>query len=357
MSPGDRAVAMANVVGWPDTPSIINRVITQDGKTLRYSDLTGREKRDYLFAEGIRPTAYDDGSLPDVVRGVFPFLGWAWRSFRYKRLPETLLRIGDEFEEPRAKLFHTYGTTAKICFTPEPRTPYSGIFSDVAYGLARFSYAGPVLGVGVVPGLALKFPVDGDNSSENLVVMRKLDRQQPPRRFLSKHSHNSVFQNAFTNILPLPRVTNVIMRVVNRRFETVVEKSRGLHQSPDNLARVHQDGQPVPGDEVNAPYRLIFVPTEQARRLSNPRIDFRLDLARNVGAGAVIYEVFGLSESEEEGLRSMGVTGLEEMARQAHRVGSVAVESEFVASSYGDFRLFFRHSDRWMTGNGAAASS
>jgi len=50
-----------------------------------------------------------------------------------------------------------------------------------------------------VPGLGLKFPVDGDRPSENAVVMRMLDPQ----------SQHSVFENAFTNILPVPRFTNL----------------------------------------------------------------------------------------------------------------------------------------------------
>src|SRR5690242_15437352 len=46
---------------YKSTPSIIQRNdigTARPGQKLRYADLTGREKRDYLFDQGIRPTAY-----------------------------------------------------------------------------------------------------------------------------------------------------------------------------------------------------------------------------------------------------------------------------------------------------------
>jgi len=57
-----------------NTPSIIAREITsfRGGQRLAYGDLTGREKRDYLFDAGIRATAYANepsGSRPGAWRG------------------------------------------------------------------------------------------------------------------------------------------------------------------------------------------------------------------------------------------------------------------------------------------------
>ena len=176
-----------------DTPSIVDRDITRfrGGQVLRYADLTGREKRDYLFDDGIRATAYANG-LPDVHLGLFAATEAGGESLAHHLLRETVTRVGDELETPKHKLFHSFGTTAKIRFTPESSTPYTGIFQDTAHGLARFSYAGPVIGIGIVPGLGLKFLVDGDQPSENVVVMRMLDPQ----------AEHSVFHNPFTNILP-----------------------------------------------------------------------------------------------------------------------------------------------------------
>lgn len=338
---------------YQDTPSVIRNEITtvRTGQRLRYSELTGREKRDYLFDQGIRPTAYGnykDEARPDVMGGVVQFSKSALESIANHLLSQSLTRVGDEFEQPKPKLFHTYGTTAKIAFTPEANTPYTGVLSEKTHGLARFSYAGPVIGVGVVPGLGLKFPIDGDHPSENLVVMRKLDRQQPLWRFFGTHSHNSVFQNPFTNILPVPSLTNLIMRTVNKRFETVVENGKGLHQTLENLASVHTNGSPVAQDRIVAPYRVIFRPTAEATASSDPTIDFRDDLAQNIKPGTPIYAVFALGEAQEMELNGKGVTEVEELLAHGEKIGTIGTESEFIASKYGDYRLFFKHSDRFI---------
>ena len=337
-----------------DTPSIVHCEITsvRAGERLRYGQLTGREKRDYLFDEGIRPTAYanyPDEGQPPVTTGIVQFSRSALKSVANHLLGQTLTRIGDELESPKPKLFHTYGATAKIVSVPKPAAArYTGLFAVPAAGLARFSYAGPVLGVGVVPGLGLKFPVDGDNPSANLVAMRMLDRQQPFWRYFGTRSHNSVFQHAFTNILPQPRFTNLVMRAVNKRFETVVLTGKGLHQPVDGLARLCPDGTPVPSDRLAAPYRLIFRPTAQARAASNPTIDFRDDLAKNIPVGMPIYDVLALDESEEHQLRRRGNATVEALQSCAVEIGTIITESEFIASKYGDYRLFFRHNDRFL---------
>jgi len=336
-----------------DTPSILNNPITtaRPGEELRYAQLTALEKRDYLFDEGIRATAYgtsQNGDRPGVIGGLVQFGKSALGSIADHLLSQSLTRVSDELEEPKPKLFHTYGTTAKIVFTPEPDTVYTGIFSEQAHGLARFSYAGPVMGIGVVPGLGMKFPVNGDHPSQNLVVMRKLDRQQPFWRFFSLHSHNSVFQNPFTNILPAPALLNLVMRTVRERFETVVKKDEGLHLSLENLASVHGDGSSVPKDEMAAPYRAVFRPTTDARAASNPRIDFRDDLAQNIKKGTRIYEVLALSQSREIELGRKRLFSLEELMPHAKKIGAITTASEFIASKYGDYRLFFKHSDQFI---------
>jgi hypothetical protein len=312
-----------------DTPSIVDRPITRfRGRTLRYTDLSALEKCDYLFDEGVRATAYT-GDLPDVHLGVLQFAEAAITSVAHGLLDETLTRQSDELEEPKLKLFHSFGSTARIRFTPSPDTPYTGLFAEQAHGLARFSYAGPVIGIGIVPGLGLKFPIDGEHDSENAVVMRKLDGQ----------ARGSVFENAFTNILPTPDVTNVVMQVVRHRFESVVVEGRGLHQPVDNLARRTVAGHIV--DAPRVPHRLILVPTPGVRAASDPSIDFREDLARNIRSGTIIYDVYAVDESEPD-------AELEDLTQGSSKIGALTTESEFIASSYGDHRLFFKHSDVFM---------
>ncbi|HLZ28838.1 MAG TPA: hypothetical protein VKV73_16095 [Chloroflexota bacterium] len=318
-----------------DTPSIVDLDITRfrGGQVLRYADLTGEEKRDYLFDTGIRATAYANG-LPDVHLGLFAGAEAVGASVVHNLLRDTVTRISDELETPKHKLFHSFGTTAKIRFTPESSTPYTGIFQELAHGLARFSYAGPVDLIGIVPGLGLKFPVDGDRPSANVVVMRMLDPQ----------SVHSVFHNPFTNILPPPSPLNVTMKLVNEYFETVVTDGHGLHQPVDNFARIRVSGLPVDAPPT-APYRLILVPTDAARNASDPRLDFRDDLAANLPAETTIYTVYSLDEPEE---RALNVRSVDELIPHARTIGAITTESEFIASTYGDYRLFFKHSDVYL---------
>ena len=195
-------------------------------------------------------------------------------------------------------------------------------------GWRAFRTPDPVIGIGIVPGLGLKFPVDGDHQSENAIVMRMLDPQDT----------GSVFEHPFTNILPTPALTNVVMQVVRHRFETVVVDGRGLHLPVDNLARVSTSGQPEA--EIRAPQRLILAPTPRARALSDSAIDFREDLARNIPEGTTIYDVFGLdSESDDD---------LDDLIPRSRKIGRFTTESAFIASSYGDYRLFFKHSDVFL---------
>ncbi|MGH8470344.1 MAG: hypothetical protein ACREVY_15635 [Gammaproteobacteria bacterium] len=349
----EAAKTMITNAKYQDTPSIVHDDITTviSGRTLKYADLSGREKRDYLFDQGIRATAYanyKDETRPDVVSGLVQFSKSALQSIKNHLLSESLTRVSDELENPKPKLFHTYGATAKVVFVPEPGTPYTGILSEPVPGLARFSYAGPVIGIGVVPGLGLKVLMDGDHPSENLVAMRQLDRQQPAWRFFSTRSHNSVFQNPFTNILPVPRFTNLVMRTVNKRFETVVAVGKGLHQPLDNFAKVRANGDPVAGAKVVSPYRVIFRPTPQAIAASDATLDFRDDLAHNIKTGTTIYDVFALDETQEMELNGKGVMRVEKLLAHARKIGTITTESEFIASKYGDYRLFFKHNARYL---------
>lgn len=344
---------MITIAKYADTPAIVQNDITavSVGKTLKYADLTGREKRDYLFDQGIGPTAYanhPDEARPDVVSGLVQFAKSAFDSIANHLLSESLTRVSDELEKPKPKLFHTYGTTAKVRFIPEPGTAYTGILSEPVPALARFSYAGPIIGVGVVPGLGLKCFVDGDHPSENLVAMRQLDRQQPVWRFFSPHSNNSVFQNPFTNILPVPSFLNLVRREMKRRFETVVEDGKGLHQPLENLACVHANGDLVAAAQAVAPYRVIFRPTPQATAASDASIEFRDDLAQNIRSGITIYEVFALDEAEERELNGKGVVRVEDLLAHGRKIGTITTESEFIASKYGDYRLFFKHNARYI---------
>jgi hypothetical protein len=277
-----------------------------------FDRLTGREKQTFLFSQRIVATEYDQtpslslGFLYDLVKG---------DTFTSRQLAQTLTHVSDELPAQRRnlKVIHTFGTVAMFDFEPDQGSPYTGIFRGGS-GLLRFSYAGPPHLIGNVPGLGLKFFVDG-HPSENLVVMNKLN---------SQGRYTSVFQENFSNILPEP--TGLIMTTIQALFEAVVGKGNGFHQGLSQLSHIDQQGTLEP--KPKTPYRLVFKPTHLDGISARSRNDFRKDLA-SVPEGTAIYEVYAAETGE-------GVANL--------KIGRVVTRSRFVASDYGDHYLFFKHS-------------
>lgn len=72
-------------------------------------------------------------------------------------------------------------------------------------------------------------------------------------------------------------------------------------------------------------------------------MDFRNDLAQNIPGDTEIYEVFALDATEETELRTV-----EELLPHAKKIGTIVTESEFIASAYGDHRLFFKHNANFI---------
>ena len=74
----------------PPVASIISDdvVIARTGR--RYSQLSGVEKRDYLFEQGIKLTAYARNEFPDVVGGEIQFTKAAFQTFHQHSLRDSL---------------------------------------------------------------------------------------------------------------------------------------------------------------------------------------------------------------------------------------------------------------------------
>jgi hypothetical protein len=74
----------------------------------------------------------------------------------------------------------------------------------------------------------------------------------------------------------------------------------------------------------------------------------------------MFYDVFALDQADEEKLIAEGITEVEDLLSHARKIGALTAESEFIASAYGDYRLFFQHNATFMrkelravTGSGA----
>lgn len=279
-----------------------------------YESWSAQRKQDHLWreiteSEYRRKPSLANGSLYTLLNG---------RTFDAQRLAETITTVSDELPASRRglKVIHTFGTCATFELEPAAGSPYTGLFQGGS-GILRFSYAGPPALIGNVPGLGLKFLLDG-RPSENLVVMNKLNSQGP---------YTSVFQETFSNILPRP--TGVIMTTIQVLFENVVGAGNGFHQGLEHLARVDRAGKTV--ETPRAPHQIFFVPTDEHGISPRSRSDFRIDL-ESVRSGTAIYDVYA---TERDGA-------------ERTRIGRVTTRSAFVASEYGDHALFFRHSDRFL---------
>jgi len=61
-----------------------------------------------------------------------------------------------------------------------------------------------------------------------------------------------------------------------------------------------------------------------------------------------IYEMLALGEAREAALLKTGAADLDELIPHAERIGTLTTESKFIASKYGDYRLFFKHGDVFL---------
>jgi hypothetical protein len=267
-----------------------------------YEKSEGCEKRDYLWETRIEPTHYQE-ELPPLSR--FSLSGLSGLA-----LNTSFNRIADEYPTPRQKLFHSFGSVAKVEFEPVASTLFTGLFKG-ACGLLRLSLAADPQRVGFIPGAALKLFVDGA-PSENLQFMASLDPQTEPNFFLNSFSNaigqpqSPIFQG-LANIFALTGFDPFYLRV-------------------DSFAAVTARGFLV--EASVAPEVIVFAPTPEVNTLKiGAARDVRLDLT-SIPEGTVLWDVYGTSKA---------------LPQTKTLMGSVRLSSTFVASAYADSKLFFRH--------------
>jgi hypothetical protein len=230
----------------------------------------------------------------------------------------------DMLDEGRVKMLHPFGVMAQVVLSPvEPEegaqcvTGYTGIFEDGPLeGLARLSW-GADTAAGYIPGIAIKFFIDGQ-SSVNVHLIHGLDPSDEP----------NFFEVSLTNSLPDPRSTAI--RALAAYFGLFADNP--LHLRLDHLARTHTDGTLVPSEDHVAPYRLTFEPTAEAQFLYGEalRDDPDVQLAEAFAQfepGTALYEVN--AQATEDGC--------------SQHIGSLSVTTRFIAAAWGDQHLHFQH--------------
>lgn len=268
-----------------------------------YESWTARQKQDFLWENRILPTRYD--RLPPLekidVIGLF-----------FTALTTKMDRLADEAPKGWKKAIHARGSVAKIAFIPITDTPFTGLFAGASCGLLRLSVTGDPSDRGFAPGLALKLFVDG-KPSENFSALVSLTGQGDNYNF---------FAHEFSNIVPT--VNKIGPRLINFIFRRVSKYPTKLYLA--DLSEVDQQGQIVKHSRY--PSQVFLVPNPNVQFPETKGRDFREDLA-TITSGTRLFSVYGVEGDKDR--------------HNARLIGYIQTTSEFVSSSYGDSRLFFRH--------------
>jgi hypothetical protein len=229
-------------------------------------------------------------------------------------LPPAVVREAFETsndERPaRRKPFHSEGTSALFKWTPSQSSRYTGIFRTPTCSLISLSYGvNPEL-LGYIPGLALKFFIDGQPST-NIHLMETFDGKEEPDFF-------SIASLPMTNWLEAPKSKLIASAL---QFGKLFAKDP-THIDLDPLASRDARGKSI--EQPKAPYQIWL-------RAMNPLdwnadVDFRVQLA-DVNPGKLKLEVLG-RESPDSAPETLG---------------TLENQTAFVSSEYGDRRLFFKH--------------
>ena len=207
----------------------------------------------------------------------------------------------------RKKGIHTYGSTVAIEFVADGDSPFTGLYRGVSYGLARLSLAAKPTADTSVPGIGIKFLVDG-KPSLNFVAMYSLDGQ-PTYNF---------FANSFTTVISPP--SSGVLKILGAAFATATQDPTKVDTA--YLAKVTKEGEAV--EAPVAPISLKLVPNKDLA-FDNAPHEVRDDLG-TIAAGTTLYQVWGITSDN-----------------QSIYIGRIVTTSRFVASKFGDEKLFFRH--------------
>ncbi len=294
------------------------------GASADYSSMWNDDKLNYHWQWGLC-TEYGTSGNPELAKG------WKVITDAARGVGSSLLRLErvftnstDELDAGRRKLLHPYGSLVEIelvrgAVDESCHTDFTGIWSQAkTTGLARLGWGQDPKAIGYVPGIAMKFFVVG-RESVNLHLIHSLDGDPDKPNF---------FSQSLTNVLPLP--TSGVVKVLVKYFKLFADEP--LHLRLDHLAAVYSDGATLFAEEAIAPYQIVLEPSDEARQLyqqaldTDAHVDFRAAFTP-IPAGTKLYDVY--------------VTASADGCRE--RLGTLRTKTRFVASQWGDERLYFQH--------------
>lgn len=290
------------------TEKITNETLPSD-----YESRSAQDKQNFLWEHRLLPTQYKRLPPLEKIDVVGLFL---------TALTTKMNRLTDEAPRNWKKAIHAHGSVAKVKFIPTADTPLTGLFTGADYGLLRLSLTGNPSDRGFAPGLALKLLVDG-KPSENFSALVSLTGQG---------NNSNFFAHEFSNIVPV--VNQLGPRLINLIFRRVSQFPTRLYLA--DLSKVDQHGQTVANPRY--PAQVFLVPHPNVQFSETSKRDFREDLA-TIAPETRLFSVYGV-ESSQIGDTALGKP---EARQKAQLIGQIQTTSQFVCSSYGDSRLFFRH--------------
>ncbi|MGE0711373.1 MAG: hypothetical protein AB7N76_30390 [Planctomycetota bacterium] len=313
---------------------------------------SAESRREAIWKE-VSKTPYT--TLPAPGSAGFPFKAKDTLQTLNKKVLRRSFDLNQDQREQRTKLFHAFGTVAKVVFEPakpsvgaegkvrevqgqqqgldqaQPRAsgpvhPYTGLLREGAVGLIRLSLASDEKRY--IPGVALKLIPAGTAPTANILAIPGFGGQQS----------RDFFAQAPTNIIPgLDGVSGWFSKVTLNVFIWIQKRAapQPLWLKVAPAAAVHRDGSQV--KDPKAPFQVVFRPAD-VHIPTDAQGDFRELIAKHVPKGSVIYRVYGRDQDGEERL-----------------LGTVRTESEFVASEYGDREFHFVHTEFVVGKQGEAA--
>lgn len=295
------------------------------GDPADYPEMTSQQRFEYHWA-WVGCTAYGQENMPEISRRPLEVLTEVAAGLRTSalRLGRAFTNSTDELDSGRVKLLHPTGSVAGIELIRPERTgaescpsDYTGMFAEERLvGLTRLSWAADPRAVDYIPGVALKFFVDGEESI-NLHTISSL----------SGTEDRNFFGQAVTNVLEEPESRP--MRIVLWLFRRVADDPLRLRL--EHMARRSSDGTEVAADAVVAPYQIDLRPTPEVAAMyqreleRDSGLDFREALTA-IPSGTALYEVY-VSDRDD----------------CSQHLGTLRTTTEIVPSWWGDRRLHFPH--------------
>ncbi len=275
-----------------------------------YESLSRFDKLDLLWSR-VRADPYPLDAMPPKVPGA-----WGRRklfSVDYNR--RSFEHGSDEAPEGREKLVHRHGTVARVRVEITNEHAYTGVVASGGEGLLRMSDA--TGGGKMTPSLALKIPIDG-RPSLNFFGLPAVARGPADTSFLAV---------PFANSTPVPMAFDA--KLLGRAFQKTAEALKATRVYAVYLPLHHLAGRHLDGREVEAPAvpdRIELHPTAEAREAFDAAIEWRRAFAA-LPAGMRLFDLRVAAAIDDE----------------AVPLGAMNLEPGFVASRYGDERLFFQH--------------